>query len=227
MKGRWCLTPAFPPAWVGLLELTSLTMRGSPQSCDKGVMVSDTAFVGRRVAEERRVSGGNRGPGTGGSYGRRKGVDVVGAVVAAAVDEEGRCPGDTAQVGAVDVFGDAGSADVALHAVGEAFDVEPELLGVGGEVVRSRRGRSAVARNSSQVIVAAPSAALRIPTFASSSCLPSNASVATRSETVKPIPAIVPPPATAAQPTGGCSRPRLSRVASHVHPRMPTGLPTT
>ncbi len=54
-----------------------------------------------------------------------------------------------------------------------------------------------------------------MPSFASSSCAPSKASVAISSETVKPIPAIVPPPATAAQPTGGRSRPRLSRVTSH------------
>ena len=52
------------------------------------------------------------------------------------------------------------------------------------------------------------------PSFASSSCSPWNASVAISSETVKPIPAIVPPPATAAQPTGGRSRPRLSGVTS-------------
>jgi hypothetical protein len=44
---------------------------------------------------------------------------------------------------------------------------------------------------------------------------------------VKPIPAIVPPPATAAQPTGGRSRPPVNRVSSHELPRMPTGLPTT
>jgi hypothetical protein len=66
-----------------------------------------------------------------------------------------------------------------------------------------------------------------MPSFASSSLSPSNASAAIRSATVKPMPAIVPPPATAAQPTGGCRRPRLSRVSSHELPRMPTGLPTT
>ena len=70
-------------------------------------------------------------------------------------------------------------------------------------------------------------AALRMPSFASSSCSPSNASVATSNAIVKPIPAIVPPPATATQPTGGRSRRPLSRVRSHELPRMPTGLPTT
>ncbi len=43
---------------------------------------------------------------------------------------------------------------------------------------------------------------------------PSKASVAIRSATVKPMPAIVPPPATAAQPTGGRSRPRVAQVSS-------------
>ncbi len=56
---------------------------------------------------------------------------------------------------------------------------------------------------------------------------PWKASCAMRSETVKPIPAIVPPPATDAQPTGGRRRPRLARVASHAEPAIPTGLPST
>ena len=85
---------------------------------------------------------------------------------------------------------------------------------------RAARG-SAGARGSSAVDAEqqpgerrdAPSAALRMPIFASSSCCPSKASVAMSSATVKPMPAIVPPPATAAQPTGGRSRPRVSRVA--------------
>ena len=48
-----------------------------------------------------------------------------------------------------------------------------------------------------------------------------------RMETVKPIPAMVPVPATAAQPTGGLSRPRLSLVSSQVAPAMPIGFPAT
>ena len=48
-----------------------------------------------------------------------------------------------------------------------------------------------------------------------------------RIATVKPIPAIVPAPATATQPTGGCSPPGVIRVASQVAPKMPIGLPTT
>ena len=80
------------------------------------------------------------------------------------------------------------------------------------------RGRAATSRRD------APSAALRTPSFASSSWTPWNASVAISSETVKPMPAIVPPPATAAQPTGGRSRPRLSRVTSQALPDDPDRL---
>ena len=86
-----------------------------------------------------------------------------------------------------------------------------------------RLGKSSVARKSSHVIRAAPSAALRMPTFASSRLRPSNALIATSRATVKPIPAIVPPPATATQPTGGWSRPRVSFVRSHALPRIPSG----
>ena len=71
------------------------------------------------------------------------------------------------------------------------------------------------------------SAAVSTPSFASSSCAPENASVAIRIETVKPMPAIAPPPTTAAQPTGGRSLPRLSAVTSQDVPATPTGLPTT
>jgi hypothetical protein len=45
------------------------------------------------------------------------------------------------------------------------------------------------------------------PSLAAASRGPVNASVAIRMETAKPIPAIVPTPATAAQPTGGRRRP--------------------
>jgi hypothetical protein len=44
---------------------------------------------------------------------------------------------------------------------------------------------------------------------------------------VKPIPAIAPPPTSAAQPTGGRTRPRLSFVTSQVPPTTPTGFPST
>ncbi len=88
-------------------------------------------------------------------------------------------------------------------------------------------GSVAASRNTIQVRADAASAAERIPTFASWSCVPPKASEAISSDTVKPTPPIAPAPATAAQPTGGRSRPRLIRVMSHAAPVVPTGLPTT
>ena len=106
------------------------------------------------------------------------------------------------------------AADVVALGVDVDIEIDERLGRAEQRADTGAAGSSAVARKSSQVRIAAQSAALRIPSFASSSWPPSKASVATRSGTVKPIPAIVPPPATAAQPTGGRSRPRLSRVAS-------------
>src|ERR1017187_6069874 len=63
--------------------------------------------------------------------------------------------------------------------------------------------------------------------LASCSWVPLNARVAIRMDTAKPIPAIVPTPVTAAHPTGGRSRPRLSRVSIQDAPAMPSGLPAT
>jgi hypothetical protein len=54
--------------------------------------------------------GRDRGSGTGGAHSVRERADVVGPVVVAAVDEEGGCAGDGAQVGAVDVFGEPADA---------------------------------------------------------------------------------------------------------------------
>ena len=119
------------------------------------------------------------------------------------------------------------AADMVTFRVDVAVEVDERLRRAEQRADPCRRGSSAVARNRSQVMIAAPTAALRTPNFASSRWRPSNASVATSSATVKPIPAIVPPPATAAQPTGGCMRPRLSRVTSQEPPTIPTGLPTT
>ena len=72
--------------------------------------------------------------------------------------------------------------------------------------IRSRRGSRAVALKRSHVSSVAISAAAMMPIFASARVSPSKASDATRSETVNPIPAIAPPPTTAAQPTGGRRR---------------------
>jgi hypothetical protein len=69
----------------------------------------------------------------------REGADVVRAVVAATVDEEGRRAGDAAQVSAVDVLGDARGAVVVAQEGGEALDGEAQLLGVADKVVEAER----------------------------------------------------------------------------------------
>ena len=67
---------------------------------------------------------------------------------------------------------------------------------------RQQRGRAEEQpRDERRAERGAEDAELRLLELAS----PSKASVATSSETVKPMPAIVPPPATAAQPTGGAA----------------------
>ncbi len=94
-------------------------------------------------------------------------------------------------------------------------------------MIFSRVGSFAVARKTTQVSADASSAAESTPSLASLSATPLNARFAISSETVKPIPAIRPPPATATQPTGGRSRPWLSFVTSSDAPVMPMGFPTT
>ena len=84
-----------------------------------------------------------------------------------------------------------------------------------------------MARKTSQVIAGAATTVVRTPSLASCSWVPVKARVAIRMDTANPIPAIVPTPVTVAQPTGGRSRPRLSRVSSHDAPVMPSGLPAT
>ena len=63
-----------------------------------------------------------------GADGGRERGDVVRAVVTTAVDEERRRAGDAAEVGAVDVVGDARGADAVAKIVREALDVKPEPL---------------------------------------------------------------------------------------------------
>ena len=70
-------------------------------------------------------------------------------------------------------------------------------------------------------------AAARTPIFASARASPSKARVAIRNETVNPIPAIVPLPATDAHPTAGCTRPCVSRAIAQDADTTATGLPTT
>src|SRR5438094_2788900 len=74
------------------------------------------------------------------TYGRGESGDVVGAVVAPAVDEEGGRTGDAAQVGAVDVLGDARGTSVLAQCIREPFRVESELLSMVHEVTRAKRG---------------------------------------------------------------------------------------
>ena len=88
----------------------------------------------------------------------------------------------------------------------------------------ARRAARSVARNTVHVAADATRAALSTPSFASWSRGPLNASVAIRIDTVKPMPAIAPPPATAAQPTGGRRRRLLARFTSHVVAVTPSGL---
>jgi hypothetical protein len=105
-------------------------------------------------------------------------------------------------------------------------EVDEALAGAPSSArVRTRDGSSAVTRTATEVTTAAHSAADRMPTLACSSCVPLKARVAISRATVKPMPVMAPPPATTAHPTGGLSRPRLSRMTSHEKPRIPTGFP--
>ena len=68
-------------------------------------------------------------------------------------------------------------------------------------------------------------AALKMPSFASSSSCPEKARLEISSATVNPMPAMTPPPRIVGQLSTRRIRP--SRAASHVPATMPTGLPTT
>ena len=87
---------------------------------------------------------------------------------------------------------------------------------------RSRSGSSAVSRKTTQPSAEAHTAADTMPTFASASWLPWKASEAISSDTMKPMPATVPAPVTAAQPTGGRIAPRLTRLPLTVIPAFAT-----
>ena len=82
-------------------------------------------------------------------------------------------------------------------------------------------------RYTSQVSAAETTAAVSAPSFASASCTPVKARSAISRATVKPTPASVPLPSTAAQPTGGRNRPPLSRVTTAEVATIATGLPRT
>ncbi len=91
----------------------------------------------------------------------------------------------------------------------------------------SRLGSLATALNTAQLSPDAHSTADSTPTLASASASPWKASEAISSETVKPTPAMAPVPATAAQPMGGRTRPRLIQVTTAAPAPVPIGLPTT
>ena len=61
------------------------------------------------------------------------------AVVATAIDEEGWGAGDSAEVGTVDVLGNAVGARMLAQLVGEVLDIEAELLRVADEIGWSER----------------------------------------------------------------------------------------
>src|SRR3954451_24617325 len=65
--------------------------------------------------------------------------EVVGALVALAVDEEARRPRNAARVRAGDVLGDAVGMAVAVDVVPEAIAVEAELGGVAAQLQRRER----------------------------------------------------------------------------------------
>src|SRR5215475_15968205 len=65
-------------------------------------------------------------------------ADVVGTVVAFAVDEEGGGARDAAEVGGVHVGGDLGLSGLAAQVADESFGVKAELAGVANQVVASQ-----------------------------------------------------------------------------------------
>ena len=120
-----------------------------------------------------------------------------------------------------------GAADVVALGVDGNGEVDDRLRRSRGAPGSSRRGSELRRAEEEPGRTEEQTAALRTPSFASSSGSPWKARAAIRSDTVKPMPAMGPPPATAAQPTGGRSRPRLSFVTSQEAETMPIGLPTT
>ena len=88
-------------------------------------------------------------------------------------------------------------------------------------------GSRRITRKTTQARQGATSAAARTPSFASSSCWPSKARLEISSETVKPMPATVAPPAVTGQLSPRRRPSSHGRDASQTAPRMPSGLPTT
>ena len=76
-----------------------------------------------QAASRTRSLGGERRTRAGGMYRLGEAADVVGAVMAAAVDDERGRTGDVAEVGALDVLGNAVTHPVRLEFIAEAVDV--------------------------------------------------------------------------------------------------------
>src|SRR6266576_1028605 len=81
----------------------------------------------------------DQGPCPSGAHRLGERADVVGAVVAFAVDEEGGRAGDAAQVGRVHVRGDLGLSGVIAQVASEPFGVQAELAGVADQVFGRQR----------------------------------------------------------------------------------------
>ncbi len=93
------------------------------------------------------------------------------------------------------------------------------------DLAAAAAGRS-VARKTSQVASDAAERRAQHPELGLGKRRPLKARLAISSETVKPMPAMVPPPASAAQPTGGRSAPRLAKRSASEAPTIPSGLPS-
>src|SRR5919201_3510226 len=109
----------------------------------RAVLVTTRVNPSRVAASARVLLGRSRrngGPSACGADCAGELVDVVGAVVTAAVDEERWRAGDPAEICAVDVLRDASCADVMLEIIAEPFDVEPEPLGTRDQIRLLERG---------------------------------------------------------------------------------------
>src|ERR1035441_3897957 len=93
-------------------------------------------FVAAAGASSQVIGGRGGGCGFGGQDGGGERGDVVAAVVPAAVDEEGRGAGDTAEVGGVDVLGDPRGASALAEVLTESLAIEPEVAGVADQVAQ-------------------------------------------------------------------------------------------
>src|ERR1700733_551638 len=108
-----------------------------PRAVDpgRGLMKRRKPLGGGRRASPAVMSG-RGGPGFGGQDGAGECGDVVAAVMAAPVDEEGRGAGDATEVGGVYVLGDPRGAGPLAQVLTESLAVEPEVADVADQVAR-------------------------------------------------------------------------------------------